>query len=30
MDFLDEVLEKLQEKPKDKQITLFDIIDEQL
>jgi|ETNvirome_6_1000_1030641.scaffolds.fasta_scaffold01477_7 hypothetical protein len=30
MDFLDEVLEKLQEKPKDKQITIFDIIDEQL
>lgn len=30
MDFLDEVLEKLQEKPKEKQITIFDIIDEQL
>ncbi len=30
MDFLDEILEKLQEKPKDKQITIFDIIDEQL
>lgn len=30
MDFLDEVLEKLQEKLKDKQITIFDIIDEQL
>lgn len=30
MDFLDEVLEKLQEKPKDKQITIFDIVDEQL
>jgi len=30
MDFLDEVLEKLKENPKDKQITIFDIIDEQL
>ena len=29
MDFLDEVLEKLQEKPKDKQITIFDIIDDE-
>ena len=30
MDFLDEVLEKLQEKPKDKQITIFDIINDEL
>ena len=29
MDFLDEVLEKLQEKPKDKQITIFDTIDDE-
>jgi hypothetical protein len=29
MDFLDEVLEKLQEKPKDKQITIFDIINDE-
>ncbi len=29
MDFLDEILEKLQEKPKDKQITIFDIINDE-
>ena len=30
MEFLDEILERLQDKPKDNQITIFDVINEQL
>jgi len=29
IEFLDEVLERLMNKPKDKQITIFDIIDDE-
>ena len=30
MEFLDEILERLMNKPKDKQITIFDEIDDRL
>ena len=29
IEFLDEILERLMNKPKDKQITIFDIIDDE-
>ena len=29
MEFLDEILERLQDEPKDKQITIFDIINDE-
>lgn len=29
MEYLDEILERLQNKPKDKQITIFDIINDE-